>query len=45
VLEKSFENINGVVRTKQSQRIPVVFSREEILRLRLKDIDFERLAG
>jgi len=30
LLEKSFENINGVVRAKQSQRIPVVFSREEI---------------
>ncbi len=72
VLEKPFENINGVVRAKQSRRIPVVFSREEIraifcrldqpyhliasllygsglrlmeaLRLRLKDIDFERLA-
>jgi integron integrase len=72
VLEKPFENINGVVRAKQTRRIPVVFSREEIraifchldqpyhliasllygsglrlmeaLRLRLKDIDFERLA-
>ncbi len=72
VLEQPFEKINGVVRAKQSRRIPVVFSREEIraifclldqpyhlivsllygsglrlmkaLRLRLKDIDFERLA-
>ncbi len=30
VFEKPFENINGVVRAKQSRHIPVVFSREEI---------------
>ncbi len=72
VLEQPFKNIHGVVRAKTPQRIPVVFTREEVraifshldqpyhliasllygsglrlmeaLRLRLKDIDFDRLA-
>lgn len=72
VLERPFGDVNGVVRAKQSRRIPVVFTRQEIrailcrldqpyhlivsllygsglrlmeaLRLRLKDVDLNRLA-
>ena len=72
VLDQPLERIEGVVRAKRSERIPVVFSRDEVrmifrhlnppyrsmaglmygsglrlmetLRLRIKDVDFERLA-